>query len=187
MIIAREKRRENIAEYLLYLWQVEDLLRACNMDIDLVDRAVVSRFDVDDETRHQIREWYDGFIEMMKHEHVVARGHMQVCKNVLIRLNDLHRQLLRSDKYPEYGAEYYRTLPLIVELRGKQPEGERHDELETCFDLLYGVLMLKLQDKPVSEGTLQAMRQVSRFIGMLAAFYRKDEEKPLFDNEENEQ
>lgn len=184
MIIAQDKRRENIAEYLLYLWQVEDLLRACDMDIDMVDRVVVSRFDVDEAIRHDIHEWYDGFIQMMKMENVVKCGHMQVCKNVLIRLNDLHQQLLRSDKYPEYGAEYYRTLPLIVELRSKQPENERHDELETCFDLLYGVLMLKLQDKPVSDGTLQAMRQVSHFIGMLAAYYKKDEEKPLFNDDE---
>ena len=28
MDIALAKRRENIAEYILYLWQIEDLLRA---------------------------------------------------------------------------------------------------------------------------------------------------------------
>ena len=42
MIIAQQKRRENIAEYLLYLWQVEDLLRACHLDIDTVDIAVAA-------------------------------------------------------------------------------------------------------------------------------------------------
>ena len=30
MDIALAKRRENIAEYILYLWQIEDLLRHCN-------------------------------------------------------------------------------------------------------------------------------------------------------------
>ena len=34
MIIARRKRKENIAEYLLYMWQVEDLIRANNFDMD---------------------------------------------------------------------------------------------------------------------------------------------------------
>ena len=28
MYIAQRKRKENIAEYILYLWQLEDLLRA---------------------------------------------------------------------------------------------------------------------------------------------------------------
>ncbi|MBQ1485634.1 MAG: DUF4924 family protein, partial [Muribaculaceae bacterium] len=51
MIIAKQKRQENIAEYLLYLWQVEDLLRACNLDIDKVEKAVIGRYDVDDKTR----------------------------------------------------------------------------------------------------------------------------------------
>ena len=27
MLIAREKRKSNVAEYILYMWQVEDLLR----------------------------------------------------------------------------------------------------------------------------------------------------------------
>ncbi len=43
MIIAQQKRKENIAEYLLYLWQVEDLLRACKLDIDTVDRMITAR------------------------------------------------------------------------------------------------------------------------------------------------
>ena len=36
MIIARRKRKENIAEYLLYMWQVEDLIRANNFDMDSI-------------------------------------------------------------------------------------------------------------------------------------------------------
>ena len=56
MIIAQQKRRDNIAEYLLYLWQVEDLLRACQLDIDKVEKAVISRYDVDEKTRHEIKE-----------------------------------------------------------------------------------------------------------------------------------
>ncbi|MDE7144362.1 MAG: DUF4924 family protein, partial [Muribaculaceae bacterium] len=34
MIIASEKRKNNIAEYLLYMWQIEDIIRANNLDID---------------------------------------------------------------------------------------------------------------------------------------------------------
>ena len=40
-------------------------------------------------------------------------------------------------------------LPLIVELRSKAGEN-RKDEIETCFDALYGILMLKLQKKKKS-------------------------------------
>ena len=36
MLIAKQKRQENIAEYVLYMWQLEDMLRACNFDVDVL-------------------------------------------------------------------------------------------------------------------------------------------------------
>ena len=134
MIIAQQTRKENIAEYLLYLWQVEDLLRACHLDIDTVDQAVIARYDVDDKTRHEIREWYESLIQMMEMENVRERGHIRVCHNVLIRLNDLHLQLLADQgRFPDYYADYYRTLPHIVQLRATLPEQERPSETGPCF------------------------------------------------------
>ena len=184
MIIAQQKRQENIAEYLLYLWQVEDVLRACKLDIDTVDKAVISRYDVGKEKRHEIREWYESLIKMMELENVRERGHIRVCHNVLIRLNDLHRQLLADQgRFPDYHADYYRTLPHIVQLRATLPEDQRPSELETCFNALYGVMMLHLQGKEISQDTAVAISQISHFIGLLAAYYKRDEEHPLFGND----
>ena len=42
MIVAKEKRENNIAEYLLYMWQVEDIIRACNYDITVINANIVS-------------------------------------------------------------------------------------------------------------------------------------------------
>ena len=181
MIIAQQKRQENIAEYLLYLWQVEDLLRACRLDINTVDQAVIARYNVDEAKRHEIREWYESLIKMMEMENVRDKGHIRVCHNVLIRLNDLHQQLLADQgRFPDYHADYYRTLPHIVQLRSTLPEQERPSELETCFNALYGVMMLHLQGKDISQDTAAAISQISHFIGMLAAYYKRDEEQPLF-------
>ena len=184
MLIAQQKRKENIAEYLLYLWQVEDLLRACHLDIDMVDKAVISRYEVDDVTRHEIREWYESLIKMMELENVREKGHIRVCHNVLIRLNDLHQQLLADqNRFPDYHADYYRTLPFIVQLRATLPEDQRPSELETCFNALYGVMLLHLQGKEITQDTAAAISQISHFIGLLAAYYKRDEEKPLFADE----
>lgn len=187
MIIAQQKRKDNIAEYLLYLWQVEDLLRACNLDIEQVEKAVICRYDVDEKTRGEIKEWYESLIQMMEMENVRQRGHIRVCHNVLIRLNDLHVQLLADqNRFPDYHADYYRTLPFIVQLRATLPEQERPSELETCFNALYGVMMLHLQGKEISQDTAAAISQISHFIGMLAAYYKRDEEKPLFGDDLND-
>ena len=184
MIIAQQKRKENIAEYLLYLWQVEDLLRACDLDIDRVEKIVIARYDVDENTRHEIKEWYESLIKMMELENVREKGHIRVCHNVLIRLNDLHQQLLADQgRFPDYHADYYRTLPFIVQLRATLPEQDRPSELETCFNALYGVMLLHLQGKEISQDTAAAISQISHFIGMLAAYYKRDEETPLFGND----
>ena len=141
MIISQAKRRENIAEYLLYMWQVEDIMRAYNLDINKIKASIIDRYDVDDKTRKEITDWWEGLIMMMQHEGKQKAGHLQINKNVLIRLNDLHNELLHSTKYSEYGAEFYKTLPFIVELRAKIPKEQQVDELETCFNALYGTLM----------------------------------------------
>ena len=44
MLIAREKKKNNIAEYILYMWQLEDMLRALKLDMEQVDRYLVAGF-----------------------------------------------------------------------------------------------------------------------------------------------
>lgn len=38
MIIASRKRKENIAEYILYMWQIEDIIRANSCDIEQIKK-----------------------------------------------------------------------------------------------------------------------------------------------------
>ena len=47
-------------------------------------------------------------------------------------------------------------------------------EIETCFTALYGYLMLRMQGKEVSSETMEAIRQISSFLAMLAEKYRTD-------------
>ena len=69
-------------------------------------------------------------------------------------------------------------MPFIVELR--QRNGHKDEpELETCFEALYGVLLLRLQKKEISEGTAKAMEAVSAFVSMLANYYDKDKKGEL--------
>lgn len=175
MIIARRKRKENIAEYLLYMWQVEDLIRANNFDMDSIDppHGCRSRYDQPDDIKEEIAKWYEELIEMMRSEGVMEKGHIQLNKNVIIALTDLHLRLLKSPKEMVYGAAYYKTLPFIVQLRAKSG-GEDLPELETCFNAIYGFLMLKMQGKEISPETMEGIKQISSFLALLAEKYRED-------------
>lgn len=174
MFTASAKKRENIAEYLLYMWQIEDLIRAFGLDIDRIREQIIDRYTgLDDAQRRELTEWYESLIDMMRREGVEKTGHLQLNRNVILDLSDLHRRLSGNPKFASYSAEYYRTLPFIVEIRAKAGEN-RKDEIETCFDALYGILMLRLQGKEVSKETEEAASQISRFLAMLAGYYRKD-------------
>lgn len=173
MIIARQKRKENIAEYLLYMWQVEDLIRANQFDLDSIRRTVIAQYDQSDEVKEEIAKWYEELIDMMRSEGVMEKGHIQLNKNVIIALTDLHLRLLKSPKEMVYGAAYYKTLPYIVQLRAKSG-GEDLPELETCFNAIYGYLLLRMQGKTVSSETQEAIKQISSFLALLAEKYRED-------------
>jgi hypothetical protein len=69
-------------------------------------------------------------------------------------------------------------------LRAKSGEN-KVGELETCFNALYGILMIKLQGKEISEDTVKAIAQISKFLATLSAFYHKNEERPIFDDNED--
>ena len=83
MLIAREKKKSNVAEYILYMWQIEDMLRAMNLDIERVRQFVVAGFQVEKGKKQEIVDWYDNLIAMMRQEKVEVKGHIQVLKNTV--------------------------------------------------------------------------------------------------------
>ena len=92
------------------------------------------------EQRPAMREWYTNLITMMGEEGVREKGHLQINKNVIINLTELHNALSSSPKFPFYSAAYFKALPFIVELRNKNGKKDE-PELETCFEALYGCLL----------------------------------------------
>ena len=179
MFVAEQLRKKNIAEYLLYMWQVEDVVRAYGLDAEKMAKEYVTQFGLDAEKSEELKGWYEHLIEMMREEGVTEKGHLQVNKNIIILLTDLHAQLLKSSKHPFYSAAYYKALPFIVELRAKSAESQEKNEIENCFDALYGVMLLRMQKKEVSAETATAIDNIAKFIGLLSDYYKKDKEGEL--------
>ncbi len=178
MYISQELRKKNIAEYLLYMWQVEDIIRAYGCSLARIRREYIDKFDYDDEQKEEMADWYGNLVRMMNSEGCREKGHLQINKIVVQQLNELNGELLASPKHPFYNSEYYRVLPFIVELR-KRGADKQESEIETCFNALYGVMMLRLQKKPVSPDTEHAIKEITTFIGMLNDYYLKDKKGEL--------
>ena len=178
MFIAQELRKKNIAEYLLYMWQVEDTIRAFDCSLARIRREYIDRFDYNEEQKEEEADWFGNLIRMMNTEGCRQQGHFQINTVTLQMMTELHQQLLSSSKFPFYNAEYYKVLPFIVELRNRGANKEE-GEVETCLNLLYGVMMLRLQKKEITPNTQHALKEVSTFVGMLSDYYKKDKEEPL--------
>ena len=179
MFVSQELRKKNIAEYLLYMWQVEDLIRAYGCSLSRIRREYIERFDYSEEQKEEMTDWYGDLLRMMNQEGCRESGHLQINQIVLQQLVELNAQLLSSSKFPFYNSEYYKVLPFIVELRQKKGEGKQENEIETCFNALYGVMILRLQKKEISQNTLHAIKEITTFIGMLSDYYQKDKNEGI--------
>ena len=182
MFIAQELRKNSIAEYLLYMWQVEDIIRAYGCSLSRIRKEYIDSFELDDEQKEEELDWWGNLVRMMNQEGCREQGHLQINKIVVQDLTELHAQLLQSSKFPFYNTEYYKVLPFIVELRNR---GDKDlTEIETCLNALYGVMMLRLQHKDSSPDTKHAIDEITTFLGMLSDYYKKDKTEGLdFDEE----
>ena len=183
MFIAKQLRKKSIAEYLLYMWQIEDIIRAMGCSLPLIRKAYISKFtDYTDEQKEDEIDWFGNLVRMMNEEGKRDLGHLNINDIIVRDLVDLHQRLLQSNRFPIYNAEYYKVLPFIVELRGK---GDKNiSEIETCLDALYGIMMLRVQKKEISPETEHAIKEISTFIGMLSDYYLKNETEGLDFGEE---
>lgn len=177
MFIAKSIRKKSVVEYLLYMWQMEDLIRAYGCSLTRIRREYIDRFEYTDQQKDEEEDWFGDLIRMMNQEGKREKGHLAINEVLLQDLGDLHVRLLQSTRFPFYSAEYYRVLPFIVELRQK---GDKEiGEVETCLNALYGVMLLRMRQKPISPETAHAIKAITTFLGMLSDYYIKDRTEGL--------
>ena len=156
---------------------MEDLIRAYGCSLTRIRREYIDRFDYTDQQKDEEEDWFGDLIRMMNQEGKREKGHLAINEVLLQDLGDLHFRLLQSTRFPFYSAEYYRVLPFIVELRQK---GDKEiGEVETCLNALYGVMLLRMRQKPISPETAHAIKAITTFLGMLSDYYIKDRTEGL--------
>ena len=170
MKIASYLKQTNIVEYLLYMWQVEDILRAMKFDMEVITSTVINQLPIENETEYaSIVEWYENIIEMMRRENIMEKGHLQINDNIVADLEDFHYLIYASERVPAYNAKYIHVLPIIDQFRKKSDTGMT--DIELCLTFQYGILMLKLQKKEISEETLKSQEEISKYLVLLAKNY----------------
>ncbi|VBB45726.1 conserved hypothetical protein [uncultured Paludibacter sp.] len=172
MFIAQKLRKENITEYLLYMWQIEDLIRAFNLDIELINKQIIEPYPVSVDEKKTLYEWYESLIDMMRMEHVQKEGHLQINKNTIVQLDELHGLLLKSGIDAAYSAKFYHILPLISQLRNQQ-ENPHLSDIEICFNFQYAIMILRMKKTEITSETQKAQAETAKYLILLAKNYTK--------------
>ncbi|MBQ9602300.1 MAG: DUF4924 family protein [Paludibacteraceae bacterium] len=143
-------KRDNIAEYILYLWQMEDYLRAFPQNADATPEL------------HELNE-------MMHREGILEGGHLALATNALSEVEELHAQLLDEDAM--YRAAMIRLRPALNLLKAKTDRPTMSD-IEACFVLLYQIMMLRLQKKEITPETADVQQRATQVLTFLSRAYR---------------
>ncbi|MBN1926892.1 MAG: DUF4924 family protein [Prolixibacteraceae bacterium] len=167
MLVANEKRQTNISEYILYMWQVEDIIRAFGLDMVKLQEHVISKYS---SRQEEVRKWYNNLVLMMKKEQKQLSGHLQFLVNLTEELNRFHLLLIQKNTDPEYSLLYSNIKADIQHVREKS--GHNHHDVEVSLNTLYIILMLKLKNQEISEGTQQAVWKFGNLMGHLSKLYR---------------
>jgi hypothetical protein len=172
MIIAKELKKSNIIEYLLYMWHIEEIIRAHNFSFHEIEQKIISKYDLPEETKAEIREWYKNLINQMINQDIQEIGHLKFLEDIMTELNDLHLNLINSIQEERYTEFYHFAQPVLKELREKTSK-ENITELEVCLNGLYGIMLLRMQGKPVAAETTEAINVISRMLSYLASRYHQ--------------
>lgn len=170
MLIARELRKTNIAEYILYMWQIEDLLRACSFDPEKINQQLVARFKADENAGKEIAGWYNNLALMMEKEHVQEKGYLQVITNLVNDLNEFHLKMLEVQKDQEYVRLYQSNQDAIADIF-QRSDMESENEVKVCLNALYGFMLLKLKNAEITESTRRTVEGFGKMIGHLSTRY----------------
>jgi len=167
MLIAQEKRKTNIAEYILYMWQVEDLIRAYQFNIDQIEENLISQYAQPPKVKLEVRDWFADLMLMMYQEGIREKGHLSFLKSLLNEITDLHIRLVNHEGETAYHEVYQLAAVNLEEFRKRTNDMDSGD-IETCLNALYGLLLLRLRKQTISRETELAMASFSRLLALLS-------------------
>ncbi|WP_114749139.1 DUF4924 family protein [Pleomorphovibrio marinus] len=169
--IAERKKRENIGEYILYMYQIEDLIRAYNFDMEAIQKHIVDKYPIKEIEKEEVSIWYNNFAKEMQEAGIAHSGHLPQLQQLVNGLAKLHWQLLKEDK--SYFEIYQEAKPHVVDHVMSAKGKDIGHEIQICLNGLYGLLLCRLHGQMVEEELLESAEKFGRVLAYLNHFYQK--------------
>lgn len=172
MLIARQKQKENIAEYVLYMYQIEDLIRAYDFNLEAIMENFVKPQLTDLSLEDEYKNWYRDLISQIKSQRIEKQGHLHDLKDILVEISYLHNTLLNLANDEKYRTLVETGTPFIDEFKDRSNLKDKNN-IEVLFHAMYMKLLLKLQGKEISAETEEAFDSMRIQLAYLAKAYHK--------------
>ncbi len=173
MDTAQSLRKTNVAEYILYLWQLEDLLRALQFSPEAIYSQFVAPRDISDEQKHIYLTWYVELTSLLEREHKAEKGHLEHTLHLIADLHNLHLQLMKLPVGARYRTLYVRLEEVLPDLR--TTFGSEISDTELAFRALYAAMLYRIKGEGTKGAVADTIEYISPVIAELAQIYGKSE------------
>ena len=175
MLLSDKKKKENISEYIIYMYQTELLIRNFEFDIEKIKIHVFGNIDdkkMSPEDKETNLNWYDSVIKDMQKEDLENEGHLSYVQDEVEKLSDLSINLLGSNT--DYQAIFNAARPAIREnLRAS--EGLISNPIQVCLNGVFGLLLARMNGKEIPEAIQQQLEHFGNILSFLSGEMRKRE------------
>ncbi|MBL3656057.1 DUF4924 family protein [Fulvivirga sediminis] len=170
MNIAENKKQNNISEYIIYMYQTEDLIRVYEFDIELIKQYVIKHFPVSEEEKAEMAEWYLEIMAQMKKEEIHEKGHLSTVQKYVEHLSRMMDDLKTSNE--EFKKIYDNAAPYIKESL-EIAQGQITDEVQICLNGIYGLLLARMNGREVPQELMPGINSFGDVLSYLSFKYKQ--------------
>ena len=170
--IADKKKKENIIEYVLYMYRMEDLLRAYQFEMEDVNAYVLGHKNIDKKDKEETQVWLSNMANQMEEQGIKEKGHLEDVQEIVSQLAKIHWQLLKEE--PDYIAIYRKTQAHLLKLIADTKEDIPEHEIQVFINTLYGILLNKLNGRKIPLEIMDAAASFGDVLACINIAYMKD-------------
>ena len=175
MLLAEKKKQENIAEYVIYMYQTELLIRNFEFDIEKIKVHVFGNISSEKMTQEEKDEhlnWYASVINEMKKEELIKEGHLSYVQDVVEKLSALSIELLGSNE--DYQLLFNNARPAIRE-NIMASKGLVSNPIQVCLNGVFGLLITRMKGKEVPDDVQEQLTQFGNVLSFLSNQWKSDD------------
>ncbi len=171
MIPAETKKKESIVEYIVYMYQTEDLIISYNFNLDDIYEYVIKHISKDEIARKELLLWYASITEQMNAEKISdSKKRLKSTQSFVAELTRLHHLLLADDKvYNQIYSKANDDINHHISLS----KNTIASPIQICLNGIYGLLLLRLDGKNISPEQQATLTEFGSVLTYLSNAYKK--------------